>query len=62
MPVSGRVFQPNLVPVSFSSLRFVYEDITLQYSSQDGIVGTVSIYFQTFKTFGYKKVKDSEYR
>ena len=43
MPVSGHVFRPDFVPVSFSSFPFLCEDITLQRSRQDGVAGTVTM-------------------
>lgn len=42
MPVSGRVFRPDFVPVSFSSFTFLREGINLLQSRQDGVAGTVT--------------------
>lgn len=40
--ISGRVSRLDLIPVSFSSFPFLREDITLQSSRQDVVVGTVT--------------------
>ena len=42
MPVSGRVFRLDFVPVSFSSFPFLREGIILLRSRQDGVAGTVT--------------------